>query len=133
MMGFRDFFDKLREGKLTGYRCRDCGEYTCPPQSVCQECGSENIEVAELRMSGTLRSFTTIAIPPTGLEDEAPYTVALVETDDGPWIMGRLEIESDKTSQELIGKRVNIGHQVLHPVDYYPDKERRVVPLFRLE
>jgi hypothetical protein len=132
-IGFRDFFGELMNGKLVGYKCKDCGKYTCPPQSVCQECGSENIELAELRNKGTLRSFTVIYIPPTGLEDEAPYIVAFVETDDEPWLIGRLDYDPDKATQDLIGKKVSIGHQELHAVDYYPDKERRVVPLFKLE
>jgi hypothetical protein len=131
-VGFKYFFDELKKGRLMGYRCRNCGGYTCPPQSVCQECGSENIELTELRNEGKLRSFTTIHVPPTGLEDEAPYTVALVETDDGPWIVGRLDCDPE-IGQELIGKRVTIGYRELHPVDYYPDKEGRVVPLFKLE
>ncbi len=131
--GFKYFFNELKRGKLVGYKCNDCGAYTCPPQSVCQECGSENIELTELRNKGTLRSLTTIYIPPTGLEDEAPYTVALVETNDGPWIIGRLDHDPEKSGQDLIGKKVSIGCQELHPVDYYPDKEGRVAPLFKLE
>lgn len=130
---FKEFFDKLRDGKLLGLKCKDCGKITCPPQTVCQECGGEYLEVVEMKKSGTIRTFTVIYIPPTGLEDEAPYVVCEVETDDGPWIIGRLDVLPEKASVELIGKRVSIGAQEIPCKGHYlVDKERRVIPLFKL-
>ncbi|MHC1584990.1 MAG: Zn-ribbon domain-containing OB-fold protein [Candidatus Syntropharchaeia archaeon] len=130
---FKKFFDALKEGKLIGYRCKDCGEYTCPPQSTCQECGSDNLEVAELKTRGEIKTFTTIFVAPAGLENEAPYIVCDVETEDGPWIIGRLDYDPEKADQELIGRKVRIGYRELPAEKFYPDKERRIVPFFELE
>jgi hypothetical protein len=132
-IGFKAFFDGLEEGKLIGLKCKDCGKYTCPPQISCQECGGDNLEPAELERSGVIRTFTTIFIAPMGLEDEAPYIVCDVETDDGPWIIGRLDYDPEKADQDLLGKKVSIGFQRLSKERYYPDKERRAVPLFKVE
>lgn len=129
---FKAYFDALREGKLLGLKCKACGKITCPPMSVCQECGADELEVVEMRNSGVIRTFTVIHVPPAGLEGEAPYVVCEVETDDGPWLVGRLDIKPEEASVELVGRRVTITGQELPPERHYPDKERRVVPLFKL-
>lgn len=134
LLNFKEFFDNLKDGKLLGLKCRDCGKITCPPQIVCQECGGEGLEIVEMKKSGTIRTFTVIYVAPAGLEDETPYVVCEVETDDGPWIIGRLDASPEKASIELIGKRVNIGSQALPCKGHYlADKERRIVPFFRLQ
>jgi len=131
---FKQFFDNLSDGKLLGLKCKDCGKITCPPQIVCQECGGEHLEIVEMKKSGTIRTFTVIQVAPTGLEDEAPYVVCEIETDDGPWLIGRLDVPPEKASVELIGKRVSIESQDLPCKGHYlADKERRVIPLFKLQ
>ena len=130
---FKEFFDKLEEGKLLGLKCKDCGKITCPPQTVCQECGGENLEVDEMKKTGTIKTFTVIHVAPTGLEDEAPYIVCEIETDDGPWFVGRLDFPPEKASIDLVGKRVTIEAQRLPCKGHYlVDKEKRIVPVFKL-
>jgi hypothetical protein len=131
---FKQFFDNLNDGKLLGLKCEDCGKITCPPQIVCQECGGENLEIVEMKKSGTIKTFTVIHVAPTGLEDETPYVVCEIETDDGPWIIGRLDVPPEKASIELIGKKVSIEAQEMPCKGHYlADKERRVIPLFKLQ
>ncbi len=135
-MGFTEFFNALLEGKLIGQRCKDCGAYTCPPKATCDNCKSRNLEKVELSGKGTIRSFTTIYVAPSGYEKEAPYVVALVELDEGPWILGRIDIdpkEADELDQALIGKRVSVFAKEFPVEPFYPDKSKRVVPMFKLE
>ncbi|MET1125030.1 MAG: Zn-ribbon domain-containing OB-fold protein [Archaeoglobaceae archaeon] len=135
-MRFRDFFDKLLEDKLIGQRCRDCGKYTCPPKATCDACGSRNLEIVELSGKGRITTFTTTYVAPAGYEKEAPYVVAMVELDEGPWLIGRLDIsaeEAEELGQSLIGKRVTVYGREMPSEPFYPDKQRRVVPFFRLE
>ena len=130
---FKEFFDRLEEGKLLGLKCKDCNKITCPPQTVCQECGGENLEVVEMKRSGTIKTFTVIHVPPVGLEDEAPYVACEIEADDGPWLVGRLDIPPEKASIELPGKKVSIEAKRLPNKGHYlVDKEKRVVPIFKL-
>ena len=130
---FKEFFDKLDEGKLLGLKCKDCGKITCPPQTVCQECGGENLEVVEMKKTGTIKTFTVIHVAPTGLEDEAHYIVCEIETDDGPWFVGRLDFPPEKASIDLVGKRVTMEAQRLPCKGHYlVDKEKRIVPVFKL-
>lgn len=123
------FAEALKRDKLLGLVCKRCNKYTCPPSKVCQECGSEDLEIAELSGRGKLKTFTVIRVPPEGFE--APYIVGLVETEEGPWIMGRLDHDPEKTSLDLIGREVYIKHLIL-PGDKYSVGER-IVPLFKMK
>ncbi len=130
---FKEYFDALLEGKLLGLKCSDCGAYTCPPKAVCDSCGSGNVERVELSGKGRITTFTTTYVAPVGYDKEVPYTVAMVELEEGPWIVGRLEIENaDEIGQELIGEEVVVGGKEFPTEMFYPDKKRRVVPVFRL-
>jgi hypothetical protein len=111
------FAEALKEGRLLGLKCNVCGACTVPPKKVCMECGSEDLEVAQLSGAATVRTFTVIRVPPEGIE--APYVVAMAELDEGPWVMGNVVgVDPDKTTMDLIGTRVTIGHQV-HPGDQF--------------
>ena len=75
---------------LEGLRCASCETVYLPPRSQCPACGQTESKSAPLSGGGTVRAWTTIHIAPTRYEREAPYTVVLVDLDDGPPIMGRL-------------------------------------------
>ncbi|MBO8179458.1 MAG: Zn-ribbon domain-containing OB-fold protein [Archaeoglobus sp.] len=135
-MRFADFFNALLEGKVIGQKCLDCGSYTCPPKATCDNCASRNLEAVELSGKGVVRTFTTTYVAPSGYTEEAPYTVAMVELDEGPWIVGRIDLpneEIEKLGQDLIGARVSIYGKEFPTEPFYPDKKRRVVPMFKVE
>jgi uncharacterized OB-fold protein len=113
----RMFAEALKEGKLLGLKCNKCGAYTVPPKKVCMECGTEDLEIAQLSGKGQIQTFTVIRVPPEGFD--APYIVGMAELDEGPWLMGNIvDVDCDEASMDLIGKRVNIGHKV-HPGDKF--------------
>jgi uncharacterized OB-fold protein len=60
-----------------------------------------------------------------------PYTIVLVELEEGPWLMGNLDIEPEKATMDIMGKRVKLSHQVF-PGDKYSAGEC-ARPLFILE
>lgn len=68
----------LREGRLLGQSCPDCGHVAGTPTAACAHCGSRDLETVELPTSGTVYAETTIAVAPDWF-DEAEYQVALVE------------------------------------------------------
>jgi hypothetical protein len=135
MVTFQEYFDALLEGKVLGLKCNDCGAYTCPPKAVCDNCNSRNLEKAELSGKGRIMSFTTTYIAPAGYDKEVPYVVAMVELEEGPWIVGRLDIageKADEIGQDLIGEEVAVSGKEFPTEMFYPDKKRRVVPVFKL-
>ena len=135
-MKFVDFFNALLDGKLIGQKCGDCGSYTCPPKATCDNCGSRNLEEVEMSGKGRIMTFTTTYVGPAGYSEEAPYTVAMVELDEGPWIVGRIDLpveEIERLGQALVGAKVSVYGREYPTEPFYPNKEKRVVPMFRLE
>ncbi len=60
-----------------------------------------------------------------------PYVIVMVETDDGPWVMGNLEgIDPKTASMELIGKKVKMGSKVFAGDKYSAGESAR--PVFSL-
>jgi uncharacterized OB-fold protein len=128
---FKDYNEALMQNKLLGLKCRACGAITTPPKMVCRRCASMDMEVVELKGSGKIRTFTTVFVASEGREDEVPYTIVMVELDDGPWIMGNLDgIDPKEASMELVGRKVKMGHRVF-PGDKYSAGEG-ARPLFSL-
>ena len=129
---FKDYSEALKQNKLLGLKCKQCGTITVPPKITCGECAGTDIEVIELSGKGEIQTFTTVFVPPEGREAECPYIIVLVKLDEGPWIMGNLTgIEPDKTTMEIMGKRVKMGHAVF-PGDKYSAGDG-ASPLFSLE
>ena len=116
---FKDYNEALKNNKLLGLKCKECGAITVPPKMVCRQCTSPDLEIVELKGTGKIQTFTTVYVPSEGREPECPYTIVLVELDEGPWIMGNLaDVEPDKATIELVGKRVKMGNEVF-PGDKY--------------
>jgi len=113
----REYYEGLKEGKLLGLKCRKCGEYTAPPKINCLNCASSDLEVVELSGKGTVRTYSVIRVAPEG--HQAPYVVALVELEEGPWVLGNLDYTADAlTDSEMIGCSVQAGHRVIAAGNY---------------
>lgn len=83
----------LREGRLLGQSCPDCGHVAGAPKAACAHCGSRAVETVELPTEGTVYSETTVAVSPDWF-DEAGYQVALVSVGDAR-VMARIADEGD--------------------------------------
>ena len=126
---YKTYNESLKKNKLLGLKCKECSTITCPPKMTCQECTGTDLEQLELKGTGKIVSFTTSYVAPQGREAEAPYTIVLVELDEGPWIMGNLiDIDPREVDIQIMGKKVYMGHKVF-PGDIYSAGEG-VRPLF---
>ena len=129
---FKDYNEALKRDKLLGLKCKECGAITVPPKMACQRCTSPDMDIVKLKGSGKIQTFTIVNVAPEGREAEVPYTIVLVELDEGPWIMGNLiDIDLSKVTMELIGKRVKMGHKVFLGDKYSAGDAAR--PLFSFE
>jgi len=129
---FKEYNEALKKNKLLGLKCNQCGTINVPPKMVCGKCTSSDMETVELSGTGNIQTFTTIYVAPEGREPEAPYTIVMVELDEGPWIMGNLvEMEPSKITMDIIGKRVIMGHKVFIGDRYSAGDAAR--PLFSFE
>ncbi len=116
---FRQYNKALRKNKLLGLKCNDCGKITCPPTMACSKCAGTNMEVCELSGNGLIVTLSTVYVAARGREAELPYTVALVELEEGPWIMGNLiDIDPRKAGMDLMGKKTALSFKVC-PADEF--------------
>ena len=109
---FNTYKNALKEGKFLGLKCNQCGAYIAPPRKVCNECGSEDMEIVPLSGKGEIQTFTVIFVPPEGFE--APFVVAMAKLDEGPWVMGNVEgVNPSDVTTDIIGRRVTVGYKEL--------------------
>ena len=133
-LSFKEYNEALKQNKLLGLKCKSCGIVTVPPKMVCRSCASPDLEVLELKGNGKIQTFTTCNVAAEGREDEVPFTILLVELDEGPWIMGNLVgVEPEKATMEaLMGKKVKMTEASVFPGDKYSAGEG-ASPAFVLE
>jgi len=75
---------------LQGEICKTCGTRLFPPRDICPHCHKPAYETYEFSGRGEVYSFSTVYRPPTGYEDYAPYTVALIKLEEGPLVTAQL-------------------------------------------
>lgn len=100
-----DFAQHLKDGKLMGTRCTQCGTTSFPPRADCLACMSDQFEFFELAGKARLHTYSTIVAAPTGFEDEVPYTVGVADLEEGgrllAWIGETIKKEEIEIGMEL--------------------------------
>jgi len=100
-----EFAQHLKDGRLMGTRCKKCSATSFPPRADCEQCMSGEFEFFEMSGKATLHTFTEIVAAPTGFEELTPYTVGVVDLDEGgrllAWIGDTVENEEIKIGMKL--------------------------------
>lgn len=78
----RRYLDALREGRLVYQRCGQCSAAVFPPRVLCPVCSADVLAWEPSRGAGTVYSASTLTP-----RDEDPYTVVLVDLDEGVRVM----------------------------------------------
>jgi uncharacterized protein len=126
----KEYLAALKENKLLGLKCRDCGFITAPPRLACRRCAGQNTELVELSGKGKIATFTSVYIPPESRRGKTPYLVVMVELAEGPWIMGNLNgTDPAAASLDLIGRKVIMRNSP--PAD--PEDKTEPAPQFVLD
>jgi uncharacterized OB-fold protein len=93
----KHFFERAREGRLTGIKCGGCGEVAIPPKQFCATCGARAWEPVALSGEGTLASYTIIRVAAAQHAADAPYAVGVVKLKEGASIFARIvDVPFDK-------------------------------------
>lgn len=116
----RPHWDGCREGLLRVQRCTACGGIVFIPQPVCTHCQGESLEWVRSSGRGTLYSYTVVHRPPRP-ELEVPYTVAIVELEEGFFMLTNLV--------DCPRDRIRIGMPV--EVSFREVSPEITLPLFR--
>ena len=69
-LDFKQYNEALKQNKLLGLKCKQCGTITVPPKIVCGNCASTDLDITELSGKGKIQTFTTVFVPPEGREGE---------------------------------------------------------------
>lgn len=102
-----DFAVHLKDGRLMGSTCKQCGHTTFPPRADCPQCLAGEFSYTEYSGRGTLHALTTIAAAPTGFESLAPYTIGLVDLVEGGRLLAWLG-DSLPAADAAIGMAVQV-------------------------
>ena len=110
------FFAEVRAGRLTGIRCRECGELAIPPKELCATCGKHAWDTVPLKGAGTVASYTVIRVAPRGHTGETPYAVAVVQLSEGVSLLGRVvevPLDSLRAGLPVRFRPVVVGEQTM--------------------
>ena len=96
---------------LVGEVCPHCQAKIFPARDVCPQCGGEAKTAFKFSGKGEVYSFTTMYSVPSGFEQNAPYTVALVKLEEGPIITAQLTDVGEQevkigTPVEMVTRRI---------------------------
>jgi uncharacterized protein len=107
-----DLVTYLEQGKVMTTKCKKCGTVYSPPRMDCPDCLVSDVEWIEVAGKGKLATFSTVYYGPTGFEDDAPYTIAVVKY-PGYQVFGRIskaiKLEDLKVGMTLKAVPVKIG------------------------
>jgi uncharacterized OB-fold protein len=108
------FWAATRESRLTAQQCTRCAAFRWLPAPICPECLEPGGTCSDLAGTGTVWSYAVYhrAMHP-GFADLVPYTVALVELDEGIRMVGTLR--DDLTREMEIGERVTAAYETVTP------------------
>lgn len=120
MMSVSGFKEGLKVSELRGSLCEECENLMLPPRIICNRCGSTNLKEFCIEGKGRIKTKTVIYVPLTKFQDLCPYTVGIIELDEGPMITGM-----------IIGdiKNVKIGNKV---EAVYLDEEEEKILAFKV-
>jgi uncharacterized OB-fold protein len=88
----QSWWEGLREHRVVLQECDDCGRRRFPPMPSCPFDGTVGHTEVEVDARGRVYSWVTVHRALTAAQaDQVPYTVAVIELDGGPRLLGRLD------------------------------------------
>jgi uncharacterized protein len=115
------FWDATRRRELTMQRCETCNRLVWYPRFVCPHCGGSTLQWERLSGNGVVYAVSVhhrAALP--ALADKVPYSVVLVDLDDGVRLMSNVF-----GTAPAVGDRVGVA--------WTPLDDGRNLPVFEPE
>jgi uncharacterized protein len=112
-MTIKEFEQGIRDGKIRGYVCGNCGLKKIDIMEFCPRCHSENLQKVEFSGKGSVLTYTIQFVAPEHFMNEVPYAWAIIQLDDGPKVTGWIP---------FIAKPVDlpVGQRVAFKKSYLP-------------
>lgn len=108
------FVQGLAQGQVRYQLCRTCGTAQTLARYACQHCGDRALTWLPATGDGTVRAVTVVGRAPSeAFRALAPYTLVLVQLDEGPRLMAHAQ------AGVRIGDRVS--------ADYFEHQDRTLI------
>jgi len=107
----KPFWDAAAKHELVCQACVACGTMRMPPTPVCWNCRSDDCEYKTLPGTGTIFTYSTTyftASTASVPKEEVPYTVLVVELDEGRGCRFIGVLVSGQSGEPEIGGRVKV-------------------------
>lgn len=108
------FFDAASEDRLVIRKCTTCTQALPPEAVVCTTCAGTDLDWIPTAGTGVLASCTVVHRAPHPAY-RVPYTIGIVELDEGPWLYARV-----KASAPAVGLRVRATFRHPEEGESYP-------------
>jgi len=103
-----DYWAATARGSLEIQWCRACSGWVHYPRGGCPRCYSQELEFRPVSGRGEIYSFSTVmtkgGFPSYG--ERVPYTIVLVELEEGPRMIGNLVGDADAGAS--VGAKVRV-------------------------
>jgi len=99
------FYKFMGEGKLMAGKCKKCGKIHLPPRPICDKCYNQTFEWVQISGKGKLLTYTIIHVAPPQFQALVPYTVGIVQLENGlrlPGMVSGISEAALKVGMELI-------------------------------
>jgi uncharacterized protein len=116
------FYKFLQQRKLMAGRCLKCGKIHLPPRPICDNCYNQQFKWMEISGKGKLLTFTIIHVAPPSFQSMAPYTVGIVELENGLKLPGMVSCTTEE--QLKVGMPVAIDFKTCSTGQAWPQWQR---------
>jgi uncharacterized OB-fold protein len=99
------FLRGVKQGKLMGQACDECGRVYVPPRGACPRCAAPTSKEVELAHKGTVVTFCVVRVPSENITVDLPYCAANILLDGADISLTGL-IQECKPEDVRIGMRL---------------------------
>jgi len=106
------FFDMLKEEKIMGTSCKECGRVFVYPRTFCPRCFEDMEDWVEVGQEGTIESWVYVNFRWYGMELEPPFVAALITLDGADTAMFHAVRGFDLSDYQKAAEKVKVGKRV---------------------
>jgi uncharacterized OB-fold protein len=116
------FYKFLSESKLMAGKCQKCGKIHLPPRPLCDNCYSQDFTWIPVSGKGKLLTYTIIHVAPPQFQTMAPYTVGIIQLENGLKLPGMVSGVSE--SELKVGICLSIDFKGCNTGQSWPQWQR---------
>jgi len=116
------FYNFLSECKLMAGKCCKCGKIHLPPRPLCDNCYSQEFMWIEVSGKGKLLTYTIIHVAPPQFQALAPYTVGIVQLENGLKLPGMISGVAE--GQLKVGMELTVDFKACSTGQAWPQWQR---------